>query len=167
MTSFAGPEPNALRGVIVGALAGLAAAAAMNAFQAIAGRLAPGAAAGHGDPADVKAADRLVPAAGGAPLADRAKPLAGGAMHYALGAALGAGYGLAAEYRPAVTAGNGAAFGSVAALLLDEAAVPAAGLAPAPQDVAAPAHVFGLSAHLVFGATTEMVRAFLVRRLHR
>jgi putative membrane protein len=166
MKAFARPGPDPLRGAVVGAIAGLAAAAAMNVFQSVAQRLAPGA-QGSGDSADVRAADRLVRAAGGAPLDEATRPVAGAAMHYALGLALGAGYGVAAEYRPAVTAGNGAAFGSVAALVLDEAVVPATGLASPPGEVPAPAHLFGLSSHLVFGATTEMVRSFLVGLLRR
>jgi hypothetical protein len=159
-------RPNAWRGLIVGAVAGLAAAAAMSAFQAAATRLSP-APESDDDPADVKAADVVARASGAGPLSDEAKPFAGAAAHFALGAALGAAYGLAAEYRPEVTSGNGAAFGSATALVLDEATVPALGLARAPTKVPAKTHLFGLSSHLVFGATTEAVRSLLVRLVRR
>ena len=73
-------------------------------------------------------------------------------------AALGVAYGVAAEFRPGVTAGYGTAFGTAAAALLDEGAVPAVGLGAAPWTAPASTHAYALSSHLVFGAVTEFVR---------
>ncbi|MBA3896376.1 MAG: DUF1440 domain-containing protein [Sphingomonadaceae bacterium] len=145
-------NPDPLRGLLAGIAAGLAAAFAMNRFQ----ELWP--TDGEGDPATVKAAQRACRAATGRSLSDDLKEPAGNALHYGLGAALGALYGLAAEYAPRVTAGFGTAFGTATALILDEVAVPAAGLAGPPWKTPAAAHAYGIVSHLVFGATAEAAR---------
>lgn len=84
------------------------------------------------EPATEQAADAVAKAATGHEIPGAAKPLAGQSVHYALGIGLGIAYGIAAEFRPSVTAGYGTAFGLGTATLLDEAAVPAVGLGGAP-----------------------------------
>ena len=84
--------------------------------------------------------------------------LAGQAMHYLLGLGLGAAYGVAAEFRPGIAAGKGAAFGIGTATLLDETAVPALGLGAAPWKAPLTTNLFSYASHLVFGVTAELVR---------
>jgi uncharacterized membrane protein YagU involved in acid resistance len=90
------------------------------------------------------------------PAAD--KPLAGQAIHYALGVGLGVAYGIAAEFRPAIASGYGVGFGIGTATLLDEAAVPAVGLGDAPWRSDLPTTLYGYASHIVFGGAAELVR---------
>jgi hypothetical protein len=147
-----------LRGALAGIVAGVAAGFAMDRFQAAASALSAGGDGGDEEPATARAADAIVATATGHAVPAADKPLAGQLVHYALGAALGVAYGVAAEFRPGVTAGYGTAFGTVAAALLDEGAVPAVGLGAAPWTAPASTHAYALSSHLVFGAITEFVR---------
>jgi putative membrane protein len=110
------------------------------------------------EPATEKAADRVAEGVTGAPISKANKPFAGQAVHYGFGALLGLGYGIAAEYRPGVTAGAGAGFGLTTAALFDEIGVPAAGLGEVPWKADVSTHVYTLASHLVFGTTTEVVR---------
>jgi putative membrane protein len=79
-------------------------------------------------------------------------------MHYALGLGLGVAYGVAAEFRPEVTVGAGTLFGVATATVLDEAAVPALGLAEPPWETDAGTHLFSYASHVVFGLAAELVR---------
>ncbi|WP_287978000.1 DUF1440 domain-containing protein [Sphingomonas sp.] len=148
-----------LGGALAGLVGGLTASAAMDAFQAgIAALSKNRGSQGDGEPATVKAADSIAKSTIGHDIADGDKPLAGQAVHYALGAALGVAYGMAAAVRPGVTKGYGVAFGLTTATVLDEAAVPAAGLGDAPWRSPLSSHAYGVASHLVFGTVTEMVR---------
>lgn len=155
-------NPDPLKGALAGLAAGLAASFVMNQFQVIAQNLLPED-EGSGEPSTEKVADRVTVATTGEHLSDDTKPAAGNLVHYAFGAALGIGYGIAAEYRPQVTAGYGTTFGLGVAAIADEAAVPALGLAPPPTETPLSTHAYGAASHLVFGAVTEAVRR-LVRR---
>ncbi|UZK70169.1 DUF1440 domain-containing protein [Sphingomonas sp. S1-29] len=156
------------KGALAGLAAGLVASFAMNQFQAVTSKLM-----GSGDdagsdeePATVKAAERLSALATGEELADEAKAGAGNAVHYALGGALGLAYGIAAEFRPAVTKGFGSGFGMSTFALLDEIAVPASGLGAGLSETPASTHLYSAASHVVFGSVTEAVRLG-VRRLLR
>lgn len=156
------PRPPALwKGALAGLAAGVVAAAAMDAFQRLASALSSS--QQDGEPATQKAADQLSQTATGEPVAKANKPMAGQAVHYALGTALGLAYGIAAELRPAVTAGGGTAFGTGVAALLDEGVVPAVGLGEAPWKTPPSTHAYTLGSHLVFGGAAELTRR-LVRR---
>ncbi|MBI0476288.1 DUF1440 domain-containing protein [Sphingomonas sp. MA1305] len=154
-----------VRGALAGIVAGVAASFAMDRFQALAGALSGDSDGSDEEPATAKAADAIVAHTVGGTVPQPDKPLAGQLVHYALGAALGVAYGIAAEFRPGVTAGYGSAFGTATAALLDEGAVPAAGLGAAPWNSPASTHLYGLSSHLVFGATAELVRAQVAKTL--
>jgi hypothetical protein len=52
-------------------------------------------------------------------------------------------------------------------LLAEEVGIPAARLAPPPHHTPAPVHVRGALAHVVFGATTELLRRFLAESARR
>lgn len=144
------------RGVTAGLIAGAVAALAMDRFQALVSPLLPS--SGDSEPATEKAADSVAQRTVGHDLPDEDKPLAGQAIHYALGIGLGVAYGVVAEFRPSVTAGYGSAFGVATATLLDEAAVPAVGLGAAPWDAGVAGNLFSYASHLVFGGVTELVR---------
>jgi len=150
-----------LRGVVAGAIAGAVASFAMDRFQAAVSALT---ASGDDDdgqqvePATEKAADAIAWQIVGRAVAAADKPLAGQAIHYALGIGLGIAYGVAAEFRPAVTAGYGTGFGLVTATILDEGAVPAVGLGSAPWNTDLSTNLYSYASHLVFGSASELVR---------
>lgn len=153
-------EPDPVRGALAGLAAGLAAAFVMNQFQTLWSAVsAPD--GGGGDPATVKAANKVSRATTGRSIEEGDKNLAGEAVHYGLGAALGVAYGIAAEYRPGVTIGFGTAFGAATAVALDNVAVPAAGLDDPPWDTSLGTHAYGMVSHLVFGAATEGTRSII------
>ncbi|TXC72181.1 DUF1440 domain-containing protein [Sphingomonas ginsenosidivorax] len=146
----------------VGLIAGLAASFVMNRFQA----LTQPAASGDGEPATERAADDVARAVTGAPIPDADKPAAGQLVHYGAGAVLGIGYAVAAEFAPKVTLGAGTAFATLTWAMLDEVAVPAAGLSGPPWKSPIETHAYGLASHLVFGIATETTRR-LALRAHR
>lgn len=148
-----------LRGVVAGAIAGIVASFAMDRFQATVTALT----SSDDDeqqyePATEKAADAIAEQVAGRAMADEDKPLAGQVIHYALGAGLGIAYGIAAEFRPSLSAGYGTGFGVVTATVLDEAAVPAVGLGSAPWRTDLSTNLYSYASHLVFGVTSELVR---------
>lgn len=93
------------------------------------------------------------------------KKIAGPAVHYALGTAVGGLYGAAAELAPNVTAGAGLPFGAAFWFVVDETAVPVLGLSKPPTDYPVSTHVYALASHLVYGLTAELVRRTLRRAL--
>ena len=145
------------RGAVAGVIAGVVASFVMDRFQAAASSLLSSD-GGGGEPTTKKAADAAATAVVGHEVPDAAKPLAGQSVHYALGIGLGVAYGIAAEFRPSVTAGFGTAFGLGTATLLDEAAVPALGLGEAPWKAPLSTTLYAYASHLVFGGTAEVVR---------
>lgn len=156
-------KPRPFLGLAAGIAAGLIASAAMAAFQAQASKLLPEEDQ-KGDPATVKAADAASEAVIGDPVPEPYREPAGQAVHYVVGGVLGGIYGILAEYRPESSAGFGSAYGIATSALLDEAAVPAAGLAPPPNEASAASHAYGAASHLVYGWVLEGVRALLVGR---
>ena len=147
-----------LRGALAGLVAGVAASFVMDQFQAAVGALSSSEGGEEQEPATQKAADSMGRAVTGHEPAQADKPLAGQAMHYALGIGLGVAYGIAAEFRPSVTAGFGTAFGLGTATLLDEGAVPAVGLGSVPWKAGLTSNLYAYASHLVFGGTAELVR---------
>ncbi len=145
------------RGVVAGVVAGAVASFAMDRFQAVVAPLLPSS-GGDAGPATQQAADAVARTVTGAEVPEADKPLAGQAVHYALGIGLGVAYGIAAEFRPAVTAGRGAAFGLGTATLLDEGVVPVVGLGSAPWDAGVASNLYSYASHLVFGGVAEIVR---------
>jgi putative membrane protein len=85
---------------------------------------------------------------------------------WALGTALGAGYGLACEYWPEVSLGAGLPFGAGVMLLTDEIAKPAMRITDPPNRRSPVSHAEAFASFLVYGATCELVRRG-VRRLFR
>ena len=153
-------KPQPFRGAAAGVAGGLLAAMAMNQFQKLWVGFAPKPES-NGDPATVRAANKVSRKVTGDFLDKKDKPIAGEATHFAFGAALGGLYGLIAEYRPEVTKGFGTSFGTTAALVFDEGAVPAVGLTQPPTEFGPATHLYSMASHLVFGAVTEATRRSL------
>jgi uncharacterized membrane protein YagU involved in acid resistance len=89
---------------------------------------------------------------------------AGNAVHYVVGATLGALYGAAAEVVPAATTGRGLLFGGLVFAAADETVLPLLGLAGPPTAYPAASHTAAAANHVIYGLTTDLVRR-LVRNL--
>ena len=153
---MAGPRP--LLGLMAGIAAGLVASAAMAAFQSAAAPLLP---ESDEDPATVKAADAVSVAVTDKKVPKPYREASGEMVHYVVGAIMGGIYGVLTEYRPEASAGFGSAYGIATSTLLDEAAVPAFGLGPAPDEAPAETHIYGVASHLVFSIALEGVRRLI------
>lgn len=177
-----------LRGVAAGLVGGLVASWVMNEFQSVwsalseesgeggdegsdeeAGDGASGERSGEDggggeeseEPATVKAAEAISENVFGHELTKSEKKIAGPLMHYGFGSTVGALYGGVVEAWPGATVGAGTLFGSAVWLGVDEAAVPALGLSDPPTEHPPSTHIYALVSHIVYGATTEAVRALL------
>lgn len=152
--------PSLIRTVIGGAIAGVAASAAVNGFQALLALAHDG--SDEGEPATVKAADALSEAVTGDPIAEPNRELAGRAVHYVTGVGLGVLYTVMSRHLPTVRAGWGTIYGLAAAAVLDEGLVPALGLGPTPQDTPPATHAYSAVSHSAFGLALETATWVLV-----
>jgi len=150
---------NALAGTLIGFVSGVAAGWIMNRFQhgwsAAKQMVEQRADSSPGEPATVKAADRISKAATGGPVPAPDRELAGEVVHYVFGGFLGSVYGALGTQLPQVRTGFGTLFGTVVALVGDEMFVPALKLAPPPDESPIATHFYGLVSHLVFGVALE------------
>ena len=172
-------------GLLAGAAAGVAGSLAMNQFQRLAARAGGGREAedaavglprtGRGpqpaqalehpsEDATVRVANAALSVVGREVTDPRSKQLAGEFVHLAFGALNGALYGAAVEVEPRVRAAAGVPFGLAVWALADEGAVPALGLKRSPRDASPQLHAYSLLSHVVYGATTELVRRSLRAR---
>ena len=158
MTDERRPRPSLTRSLVGGAIAGIAASAAMNGALALIARHE----GDDGESSTETLADAVSETVTGAPVAPEHRDAVGAAVHYATGAALGALYGLGSRWLPAVRAGWGTGYGVAVAAVLDEGVVPALGLADGPTEVPLSAHVEGGVGHLVFGMALETVTRVIV-----
>jgi len=155
------------KGLIAGAVGGLAASWMMTRFQVLLSR-----ALGQSDPhggeeedATVKTACKVSSALLHHELSDEEKKAAGPVVHYAYGAGIGALYGGLAQKQAAATSGFGAGYGAAVWAIGDEIAVPALGLGKKPAETPASQHLQYLAAHLVYGVTLEGVRRLALKVL--
>jgi Protein of unknown function (DUF1440) len=178
------PQPNVLKGALAGLIAGVVTSWAMDRFQDVWVSFSSGADSRKGDKssdndrepansnnkqsdnesdddATVKAASTLSEGVFGHELTPDQKKIAGPAVHYAVGAAGGIAYGVAAELAPEITKGAGLPYGTAFWLVVDEGMVPLLGFAKGPGEYPLSAHAYALASHLVFGATAEVVRRLL------
>ena len=163
-------EMDLFKGLIAGVAGGLLASFLMEQFQAAWSATAeaispskkqPGRKA---DPATVKAANAVAQKLVGRKVPAAYKPAAGEVVHYGIGAGSAAVYGVLAEVAPLVTLGEGTGFGTCVWLLVDEVAVPKAGLSKPPQEVPLTTHLYALASHLVYGCLTETVSSATISR---
>jgi uncharacterized membrane protein YagU involved in acid resistance len=109
--------------------------------------------------ATMKAAEGIVHAVSrGQHLSHEERKKAGPVVHYAFGALVGGFYGAMAECSDWTSVGFGTAFGTLLFVGADLIAVPAFGLAPSATEQPMAAHATPLAAHLVYGATTDLLR---------
>ena len=164
-------ETDIMKGLLAGVAGGLLAAFLMEQFQAAwsatAQAMSPAKSAVDAQPIQPpsKSANVISEKVVGHKVPQDYKPLAGEAVHYGMGAASAAVYGVCAEVAPIVTVGDGVGFGTSLWLLADEVAVPAAGLSKPPREIPLMTHVYALASHLVYGWITETVRRAVRRAL--
>lgn len=151
------------RGAAAGALGGLAASAVMNGFQSLTAPMFRPSGVG-GPPATEQAANRVALTVSGTRLSAADRKAGGAAVHYIVGTLTGAVYGALAEARPGAARWRGFALGLASATLIDQLAVPLAGLARPPWRYTVRTHLYGYASHLVFGFVTEAVRKALRQR---
>lgn len=180
------PKPSLLRGLIVGATAGIAATLIMDQFQKLSStgqkaiekqrKLADGESpwliaheqaqqeqqAAQQEGSTEKVARSIAGAAGKEIPPDNRKQ-AGQAVHYSFGTLMGIAYSLTAEFLPEISSGGGAAFGTMLFLGADELAVPALHLSPPPTKSTSIDHLQHWAAHIVYGGSLEFVRSLLRR----
>jgi hypothetical protein len=148
---------------LVGIAAGLVASLAMELAQQGFAKLFESDDSSESDdsePATAKAA-RMAVGATGRDLTDDQAQSGGRLGHYATGTALGLFYALAAEREPRIASAAGLPLALGTMVLLDEVAVPAAGLGAPPTEAPASSHLLSLGSHLVFGVVAEGVRRLL------
>ncbi len=154
---------SAWKGIVAGAVGGLAATYVMTKFQTSFSKLAQEdqenqAQGAGGEPSTVKMADKIATTVTGHHLPKQQKEAAGNLVHFGFGTIMGIAYGVLTEAIPAANAGFGTAFGSVLFVGADEVGVPAAGLSKPPQETPLKLHAFAWASHLVYGAALEASR---------
>lgn len=159
-----------VRGILAGVAGGLAASWVMNEFSSTLGQKLSEAVEtpeqqqllkqqSDGEDATMKAADRIVETVtGGRHLSHEQREIGGPIVHYGFGALMGGVYGALAEYTDVAKAGFGTTFGGLLFAGADLLGVPAARLGPWPSEYPVSSLANPLAAHLVYGATTELVR---------
>lgn len=172
------------KGLVAGAAGGLAGAFAVSLFMAVlkTARREPGAfgrqlrlqlrrggQTARESPSEVaptvRAARIISERVFGHRLPARSETPAGAAVHLGFGAGTGACYGAAAEVAPRVTAGGGVPFGLAVWLGADETLLPLLGLSKPSTRIDLTVHGASFAAHIVYGATTEIVRRAVRRWL--
>jgi uncharacterized membrane protein YagU involved in acid resistance len=169
-------EKHIIRGILAGIAGGLVASWVMNEFSSTLGQKLSNAIEtpqeqeqlkqqSDGEDATMKTADKIVETVtGGRHLTHEQREIGGPIVHYAMGAISGGIYGALTEYLPIARAGFGTTFGTVLFASADVFGVPAAGLGPWPDQYPLSSLANPLAGHLIYGATTELVRR-LVRQI--
>jgi hypothetical protein len=166
MTNFRNGNGKVYKGLLAGAIGGLAASWVMTRFQLLLaqalGQDNPH--EGQGEDATVKTA-RISSKVLHHELSKEEKETAGPLVHYAYGTGIGALYGGLAQKGRVTTSGFGSAYGATVWAFGDEIAVPALGLGKKPADTPPSQHVQALAAHVVYGLTLEGVRRLAMKAL--
>lgn len=179
-------KPSLLRGLAVGATAGIFATIIMGGFQSLSAagekalekrkKLVEGespweiaheqvqqeqqAASQEGSTESVA---RQVAESTGHHLSPDQKKQGGNLVHYTFGTAMGIAYCVGAEFFPIVTVGLGSGFGTALFLGADILAIPALRIAPPPTETAPKDHFEHWLAHLIYGGALELSRSLLRR----
>ena len=147
-----------LKGTLAGMVGGVAGAYAMSQFQSLWRR-------SEDDIANEVLAQTTAKHVVGHALNRDELALAAPAVHYVFGSTVGALYGAAAEGTPEVRVGAGTGLGIALWAAADEVAMPLLGLSGPTTAREAELHLQSFAAHIVYGATTEMVRQIVRRAL--
>ncbi len=150
----------------LGAVAGVVAAGVTTAFQTAWGRahLPPTAQSPAVPPPTETVAEDVCRAVTGRDLPPSAVGPAGAVVHYLMGAALGAFYGVAVGAFRFVGAGRGLAYGLGIWGMVEECGLYLLGVKPPPWEVEPAEHAFAASSHLVFGFSLDAILAALAPR---
>jgi hypothetical protein len=168
--------PDPWKGILAGAAGGIGATLAMSAFQSmwryVDRRFPVGSAEGTRSveeneeaPATVKVVERMSKGFFGYELDERQKEIAGTAVHFGFGTAVGAFYGAVAEFSPAIARGDGVPFATGLMAVSDEVAMPALGLSRAPKRKPMSIHLYALCSNVVYGFVLETTRRAVRRAL--
>src|SRR5689334_3958117 len=163
---FRSRKPKVYKGLIAGAVGGLAGSWLMTRFQSLLSRALEGKAnphEGQGEDATVKTAQKISSATLDHDLSPEEKKVAGPFVHYAYGTGIGALYGGLAQKYDTTSSGFGTSYGAAAWALGDEVAVPALKLGKKPAETPVSQQFQMLAAHIVYGATLEGVRRLTLR----
>jgi putative membrane protein len=152
MSSLTNTQRSLAKGLVAGLIAGLAATAA----KSLAEKFYPPRIHGEPEPPEVLAQKLSPHHLNGASLA-----VASETIHWGFGALTGAAYGALAEFYPAATAQEGAAFGMALMSLTHEGALPALGLSAEPEDQTAREQTSEAATHMMYGVVAERVRSFV------
>lgn len=174
-------RPSAWKGILAGLAGGLAGAYVMNQFQKGYAKASDAIKTRNGTKpeqrqensrqasdspdATMVTADRLSRSFLGHPLTRDEKRKGGPIVHYAFASAVGSAYGAAAEYAPVVKTFTGVPFGAALFVGADEVALPLLKLSKGPKAYPLSTHLYGLSSHIVYGLTIELVRRGVRRAL--
>ena len=153
-TQSASRERSLAKGIAAGLVAGLVGVVA----KTLAERMFPPRAQAEAKPESQSAGTSL------AKRAESAAHIPGNSIPWHFGALTGATYGALAEYYPAATAKEGAAFGMALETLTHEAPLPALGISLPVGSETTRARASEMTSHVVFGLTVEFVRR-IVRRV--
>ena len=149
-------ESHYTRSLAKGLLAGLIGGLVATAAKSLAEKFYPPRTHGEPEP-PVVLAERVA----GHDLHGKQKEAAAEAIHWGFGALTGAAYGALAEYYPAATQKDGAAFGTALASLTHANALPAMGLSAPPEEQTVRERTSEMATHVVYGMVTETVRRFV------
>ncbi|MEN3332959.1 MAG: putative rane protein [Blastocatellia bacterium] len=179
-------QAEALKGIAIGALAGLVGGLVMNQFQNLWSKLTEDESdsehahpprqhvsrqqlegeqqSQEEEPATVKTAEAISREVFNHELTKDERRIAGPVVHYTFSATTGMVYGALAELTPLAAVGFGLPFGAAVWAVADETMVPLFGLSKPPTAYPLSKHLYSLASHLIYGATTEAARR-LVRRM--
>ena len=143
-------RPSLCKGLLAGAIAGLAGGLTKAAAESI----YPPRVEGQVSPPVL-----LTQRAAGRSLRSGEKKLAEHSVHFVFSGVIGALYGAAAEWWPGVTAGSGAVFALALLAGTHESALPALDLVEPPHKQPMQEQLSETLTHLVFGVTLEQVRS--------
>lgn len=168
MTESHTASPSVWKSLAAGAIGGLVASFAMNQFQAAISAVSESMTKkeqpqkeSEDEDVTIKTAKAISSDLFHHELTEDEEKWAGPAVHYALGTALGAIYGVLVSYVPA-SSGVAASYGTAVWLGGDEIAVPLFGLSGPPTETPLSEHAQALASHLVFGLVTHFTRSLVL-----
>lgn len=154
-------RPNRWKGLLAGAVGGLAGSFAMSQFHSLVSSSAEISSRQGKEDSTVLAASAISQTVFDHELTAREKRIAAPVVHYAFGTSMGAIYGTLAEWKHLVSAGRGVPLAAALWLGAHVITVPALDLSE-PITQSTPAReVAEFGAHIVYGMVTESVRWFL------
>ncbi|MGB3774604.1 MAG: DUF1440 domain-containing protein [Leeuwenhoekiella sp.] len=151
---------NVSRGLISGVLGGLAGTLVKVAIEKVLPVRKP-----NTKSAQLKMVDELSIKVSGEPISASNRELAEQFVNFPFGASLGATYGYGKRDDLETSLFDGAMLGATTWVGTHETSLPMLGLEKDPEDIPMQLQANELIAHVAFGLTAELVRAFVLRRL--